>query len=75
MAVSFKNDVLPLFTSDDISHMKQQSPAIYLDDYTWMSVPDNAKTVYNAVAPPNGFMPIDDNGNYVPWPQSSVDTL
>ena len=73
MAVSFENDVLPLFTSDDISHMKDQD--VYLDQYKWMSTPDNANTVYSAVAPPNGFMPIDERGTYVPWPQSKVDTF
>lgn len=81
MSVSFQQDVLPLFTSDDISHMKQQDPAVYLDDYKWMSDPgvdgshDNANTVYNAVAPPNAYMPIDGNGNLVAWPQSKVDTF
>lgn len=37
MAVSFKNDILPLFTPDDIQHM--QGMSVYLDDYTFMSNP------------------------------------
>jgi hypothetical protein len=81
MATSFQSDVLPLFTSDDISHMKNQSPPVYLDDYKWMSDPgsdnqyDNANSVYSAVAPPNAFMPIDDNGNLLQWSDSKVSTF
>ena len=39
--VSFARDIKPLFRAVDISHMKAHS--IKLDDYTFMSDPDNAK--------------------------------
>jgi hypothetical protein len=42
--VSFKTDVLPLFTSDDIGYM---SPlGVSLTDYSYMSQPANAQSVY-----------------------------
>ena len=36
-AVSFKTDILPLFTPTDIGHMSRMG--IKLDDYTYMSDP------------------------------------
>jgi hypothetical protein len=42
---SFKNDILPLFRPVDISHM--QPMGVLLDDYTYMSTPANAQTVYS----------------------------
>ena len=35
MAVSFKTDILPLFTPTDIQHMTGMG--VQLSDYTWMS--------------------------------------
>ena len=35
MAVSFKNDIKPLFRSIDVEHMKQYG--VVLDDYAYMS--------------------------------------
>ena len=44
MAGSFKTDILPMFRPVDIDHMRPMG--ILLDDYAWMSKPDNAKGVY-----------------------------
>lgn len=44
MAGSFKNDILPLFRQLDIDCMSQYGVA--LDNYAWMSNPDNANNVY-----------------------------
>ena len=41
LQVSFAADIKPLFRDIDISHMK--SFGVELDDYTYMSNPDNAK--------------------------------
>lgn len=43
--VSFKNDILPLFTPQDISCMAGMG--VLLNDYKYMSQPDNAKAVYD----------------------------
>ena len=40
--VSFATDIKPLFRPVDISHMKPHG--IKLDDYTYMSNPDNANS-------------------------------
>jgi hypothetical protein len=39
MAVSFANDIKPLFRTIDIDHMKKRGTK--LDDYTYMSDPAN----------------------------------
>ena len=44
MAGSFKTDILPLFRQEDIDCMSEFGVA--LDDYNWMSNPDNANNVY-----------------------------
>jgi hypothetical protein len=62
-SVSFKSQILPLFTSTDIAHMK--GFGVQLDDYAWMSQPQNAGNVYQQVS--SGSMPPSD-----PWPQSDV---
>jgi len=41
--VSFERDIRPLFRAIDISHMARHG--INLDDYTFMSDPDNADSV------------------------------
>jgi len=41
--VSFSADILPLFTSTDISHM--QAFGVLLSQYSYMSVPANAQSV------------------------------
>jgi hypothetical protein len=63
MALSFATDILPLFREGDIACMK--NVGVDLDDPAWMSVPANAKSVYDAVA--GGSMPPDQ-----PWPAERV---
>ena len=46
--VSFAKDILPLFTQVDIEHMADQD--IPLNDYSYMSAPDNATAVLDSVA-------------------------
>ncbi len=53
--VSFAGDIKPLFRSVDISHMK--SLGAKLDDYTYMSDPDNASRVLAVLSPRNGRPP------------------
>lgn len=43
MAVSFQNDILPLFTQTDIQHMKGMG--VLLDDYAYMSNPAGGTVV------------------------------
>jgi hypothetical protein len=64
MALSFANDIRPLFRDEDIGCMT--SMGVPLDDAAWMCVPANAQTVYAAVA--NGSMPPDD-----PWSKERID--
>ena len=47
--VSFGRDIKPLFRAVDISHMKAHG--VNLDDYTFMSDPDNANKVLGALSP------------------------
>jgi hypothetical protein len=47
--VSFAGDIRPLFRAVDISHMKAYD--IMLDDYTFMSNPDNANNVLATLSP------------------------
>ena len=56
--VSFKGDILPLFTQMDVDHMR--GFAIELDDYAFMKQPDNAQAVYDQVA--SGSMPPPESG-------------
>jgi hypothetical protein len=53
--VSFAADIKPLFRAIDITHMKPFG--VELDDYTYMSNPDNAKNVYETLAPQDGQPP------------------
>jgi len=63
-AVSFKTDILPSFTSDDIDHMSGMD--VRLNDYSYMRAPDNAANVYQQIStqqmPPGS-----------PWPASQVE--
>ncbi|HZD49833.1 MAG TPA: hypothetical protein VE178_13920, partial [Silvibacterium sp.] len=58
MAVSFANDIKPLFREIDIKHMKVGG--VPLDDFAWMSNPANADSVLQTVVgnppsmPPGG---------------------
>jgi hypothetical protein len=47
--VSFARDIRPLFRDVDISHMEVHG--IKLDDYTFMSDPDNANKVLEILSP------------------------
>ena len=53
--VSFAADVKPLFRDVDISHMK--SFGVKLDDYAYMSNPDNANAVFVTLSPHEGEPP------------------
>jgi hypothetical protein len=53
--VSFAADIKPLFRAIDISHMKPAG--VKLDDYAYMSNPDNANTVLAALSPHDGKPP------------------
>jgi hypothetical protein len=68
MTVSFQTDILPLFTSMDIEHMARAE--VSLDDYSYMSQPDNANRVYEQVS--SGHMPPGDSGEQ-PWSQDRVE--
>ena len=68
MAVSFQTDILPLFTSMDIEHMSRDD--VLLDDYSYMSRPENATKVHTMVA--DGTMPPSSSGEQ-PWPEDKVE--
>jgi hypothetical protein len=53
MTTSFQGDILPLFTEVDIEHMG--GFGVVLNDYAYMSQPDNAAKVYEQVS--QGLMP------------------
>ena len=53
--VSFLADIKPLFRAVDISHMKRYG--VELEDYTYMSNPDNADAVLATLSPHDGEPP------------------
>jgi hypothetical protein len=53
--VSFAGDIKPLFRAIDISHMKRYG--VELDDYTYMSNPNNAGSVLGTLSPHNSEPP------------------
>ena len=53
--VSFAAHIKPLFRAVDISHMK--SFGVNLDDYSYMSNPDNANAVLATLSPHEGEPP------------------
>ncbi len=53
--VSFAGDIRPLFRAVDISHMKSYS--VKLDDYSFMSNPDNANKVLATLSAHDGAPP------------------
>jgi hypothetical protein len=67
MSVGFEADILPLFTTMDIEHMKPAG--VSLDDYAYMSEPDNATRVYKALA--DASMPPRDSGE-PPWSERKL---
>jgi hypothetical protein len=67
--VSFASDIKPLFRAIDISHMK--SKGVKLDDYAYMSDPNNVQRVLATLSPHNGeppFMP--PGGPY--WTEAQI---
>ena len=53
--VSFSADIMPLFRAVDILHMKRYGAE--LDNYTYMSSPDNANKVLASLSPHDGEAP------------------
>jgi hypothetical protein len=53
--VSFAADIKPLFRAVDISHMKPLG--VELENYTYMSNPENANRVLATLSPHNGEPP------------------
>ena len=53
--VSFSSNIQPLFRPVDIAHMKAYG--VELDNYDYMSNPDNANQVLATVSPQNGQPP------------------
>lgn len=53
--VSFATDIKPLFRAIDISHMKRFG--VELDNYTYMSNPDNANAILATLSPQDGEPP------------------
>jgi hypothetical protein len=72
MTTSFHSDILPLFTETDIDHMG--SFGVILNDYSYMSQPDNAATVYQQVS--QGSMPPPPSeGGEGAWSPDKVELL
>ena len=67
-AVSFEDDVLPLFTPVDIDHMR--TIGVLLDDYEYMSTPANAEKVLDRLLA--GQMPPSWGGGAGPWPAEQI---
>ena len=67
--VSFAANIKPLFRAIDISHMK--SFGVLLDDYAYMSNPDNANSVLATLTPQGGEEPsMPPGGPY--WTQDQL---
>jgi hypothetical protein len=67
VAVSFAQDIRPLFTDMDIAHMRNFG--VSLDDYDYMRDPAHARSVLNMVS--TGAMPPSRSGE-PPWTSESV---
>jgi hypothetical protein len=67
MAVSFAQDIRPLFTEMDVAHMK--SAGVLLDDFDYMRDPDHAQKVLGTVS--TGSMPPSSSGE-PPWSAENV---
>lgn len=68
MAVSFQTEILPLFTSMDVEHMRRFE--VLLDDDEYMRQPDKAEDVYRRVS--SGNMPPSSSGEE-PWSKDKVE--
>jgi hypothetical protein len=58
MAVSFAQDIRPLFTDMDVAHMR--NAGVLLDDFDYMRDPGHAQKVLEAVS--TGSMPPGSSG-------------
>jgi hypothetical protein len=58
MAVSFAQDIRPLFTEMDVAHMK--GAGVLLDDFDYMRDPGHAQKVLDTVS--TGAMPPSSSG-------------
>jgi len=67
MAVSFAQDIKPLFTDMDIEHMK--AAGVLLDDFEYMRDPAHAQKVLDTVSA--GTMPPQTSGE-PSWPADRV---
>ena len=68
--VSFAADIKPLFRDVDVSHMKRFK--VELDDYTFMSNPNNANQVLAAISPHDGEPPtMPPGGPY--WTEAQLE--
>jgi hypothetical protein len=67
MAVSFAQDIRPLFTDMDIARMRVAG--VLLDDFEYMRDPADAQKVLDAVS--TGAMPPQSSGE-PPWPPYNV---
>ena len=67
MTVSFTPDILPLFTSMDVDHMRRVG--LSLDEYSSMSQRAIASAVYETVS--GGSMPPSGSGE-PPWSEDKV---
>jgi hypothetical protein len=65
----FAADVRPLFRQVDIDHMAGMD--VRLDQYSYMSVPENAQRVYDVIAA--GQMPPPSEG--ASWPADKLKVL
>ena len=69
--VSFAADIKPLFRAVDVSHMKRFN--VELDNYTFMSNPNNATKVFAAISPHDGEPPtMPPGGPYWNEPQLAL---
>ena len=68
-APGFAQDVRPLFRPVDVEHMTPFG--VELDQYAYMSVPENAERVYRSIS--DGRMPPAADGG--PWPAEQVSLL
>jgi hypothetical protein len=66
--VSFKTDILPLFTQNDIDHMA--GFGVDLDQYAYMSDRSNAENVYTALEQKS--MPPSGGGEPGPWSDDKI---
>ena len=70
--LSFSADIKPLFRDIDVAHMKRFH--VELDNYTYMSNPDNANKVLATLSPHDGEPPsMPPGGPY--WTPAQLELL